>query len=249
MPFPFGQDIRYQFFPLIGSDNATNIPSDNPRIFYFTDSNKPTRDAAQNGTGAVNSATPITSWTAIENQNGFVFTIPAIVDPDPDSETGQRIYWLGINFKLKTGVGEPYQTVVRALELERVTGHHAQFLVTAQDIIQFFPAVESYYTASQISAIFWLVKEEIISYLTDKGFHWSLVWDPERLRVAATFKVLMRLMEGERRLPGDNWDKNHAEYKESYKNVITAVKLKYDSQRTNEPTEIKKTGGYAWISR
>lgn len=247
MGFPFGQDISYTFYPLVGDDNAINLPSDNPAIYYFTDANKPTRDQAQNGTGAVNSGSAITSWTAIPNQNGFVFTIPAITDPDPDSNVDFRTYWLGINFKLKAG-GE-FQTVIRALEMERVTGHHTQFIVTAADIIQYFPNVEAYYTAAQINAIFWLVKEEIVAYLSDKGFEWSLVWDANRLRTAAVFKVLMKLMEGQRRIPGDNWDKNHEEYKTSFKTIQSALKLKYDSQRVNEPTDVKKAGGYAWVGR
>ena len=247
MGFPFGQDIAYTFYPLVGDDNAINVPSDNPSIYYFTDSRKPSRDDAQNGTGALNSGSAITSWTAIPNQNGYLFTIPAIADPDPDSNTDRRTYWLGINFKLKTGGN--FQTVVRALEMERVTGHHVQFLVTASDLIQYFPQIESYYSAAQINAIFWLVKEEIISYLTQKGFEWSLIWDANRLRTAAMFKVLMRLMEGQRRQPGDNWDKNHDEYKESYNMVLSALKVKYDAARSNEPTEVRKTGGFAWVGR
>lgn len=249
MRYPFGQDIRYTFYPLVGDENAINIPSDSPAIYYFTDESKPTRDQAANGTHAINAGSPITSWTAIENQNGFVFVIPAIADPDPDSEISQRIYWLAINFKMKTGGGEPYQTVVRALELERVSGHHLQLLVTAQDISQFFPQVEDYYTPSQITAIFWLVKEELIAYLSDKGFDWALIWDPSKLKTAATYKVLMRLMEGQRRIPGDNWDRNHDEYKSTYLDIRNAVKLKYDSSKSNQPTEVKKAGGFAWIAR
>lgn len=245
MGFPFGQDINYQFFPLVNNEKAINIPTDNPKIYYFQ--NQPTRAAALAGMGAINPDAGITTWTEIANQYGFWFTIPAIADPDPSSNIDRRTYWLGINFKLKTGGGEPFQTVIRALELERATGHHTQFLVTAQDVLQFFPQVESYYTPTQINAAFWVVKEEIVAYLTNKGFEWCQVWDPKRVQTAAIFKLLMRLMEGQRKIPGDNWDKNHEEYKSAYQNIISSLKLAYDSSRTGEATEVKKSGGFAWV--
>lgn len=246
MRFPFGQDIIYTFFPIVGNEPAINVlDPQTPSIWVFPDTHIPSRSDALSGNGHTGSE--ITSWTAVENNSGFKFTIPAITDPDVNSNIEYRTYWLGINFRLQTSI--QVQTVIRALELYRVTGHHAQFLVTAADCIQLFPQIESYYSADQINSIFRTVKLEIINYLTNKGFDWSLIWDPDSLKEAAKFKVLMHMMAGQRKSSGDSWDKNFDEYKSSYTNTISALKLKIDAQGTKAPTAETKGGGYAFVMR
>ncbi len=248
MGYPFGQNITYTFYPLVDNEAAKNIPTTgNPvAIYYFTDNNKPSRDAAQNGTGAVNSGSAIASWTP--TGNGYQFTIPAIEDPDPDGGADTRNYWLAINFILQAS-GQT-QTVIRALEMERVSGHHKTVSVTSQDIIDYFPDALSYVSEDRINNFLFDAREEIQAYLRNKGFEWAQIYRPDRLSLVIKYKVLMHIMADQRREPGDNFDLNYQRYEKSYESAISSLQLEYDADKDGAP-EIQpvKTGGYIFAIR
>lgn len=245
MGYPFGQDIRFKFYPLADGVEATDIPNDNPSIYVFADNAKPSRTNGLSGTGAQQG--PITSWTRITNENGFVFTITAIQDPDVGGGADKRVYWVAINFRLKTS-GQ-YQTVIKALELERVGAHQKQFYVRVADIINYFPQVEDYFNPFQVQAVSDRVRIEIVSYMTQRGFDWSLVVRPDRLQLAATFRVMQRLAESQRRQAGDSWDVNQAQWEKTYNELIKSLKIEYDAENQGQATEVKKAGGYAVVMR
>lgn len=228
--YPFGKDIVYTFYPLVDGKPVV-LPTQNPTIYVFTDSNKPTQDQAQNGTNALGSA--ITSWSA--KGNGFDFTIPAILDPDPDSTQDRRTYFLGINFILQSA-GQ-IQTIIRALDLQRVEAHHKKIDVIPSDVISYFPQIESYVSMQQLQRFITLSIEEIKVELQQKGYEWAQIYRPDRLQLAVIFKCMMYAMVSQRKTPGDQFDLNFDLYKETYSNLIQGVRLEYDTDRDGEPQE------------
>ena len=242
MGYPYGRDIIYTFYPLADNEALLAIPTQTPTIYVFTDTNVPTRDAAQNGTNAL---ATISSWT--QRGSGFDFTTSAISDPDPDSTQDVRTYWLGINFLLKTA-GQ-VQTVIRSLEMERVTGHHKQISITPTDILNMWPEANAYVSEAQMIAFIDLAKEEIKAKLQMRGFEWSQIYRPDRLNLATTYKTLTSIMASQRRNPGDNFDRNYEEYKSIFISTMSSLQLEYDSYKTGEADSRPKAGGFSFVTR
>lgn len=242
MGYPFGQDFTYSFYPLVDNDAALLIPSQSPAIYVFTDSNVPTRTTAAAGTGATQT---ITTWT--QRGLGFDFTVTALTDPDTTSTLDRRTYWLGINFILKTA-GQT-QTLIRALEMERVSGHHKQISVTTTDILNYFPEATAYVSEQTILAFIANAKEEIKARLTNNKFEWAQIWRPDRLNISTIYKTLMSIGSSQRKIVGDNFDRNYEEWKLIFESTINSIKLEYDTFREGQPTAKPPIGGFAFLSR
>lgn len=245
MGYPFGQDFKYTFYPIVDEKEALDIPDpQTPTIYIFSDSDgTPSRSVAIAGTGADQT---ISSWT--KRGAGFEFTISALTDPDVNSTQDKRTYWLAINFLLKAG-GQ-VQTIIRALEMERVAGHHKSIGVTAVDIGEMWPGVTSYLSEAQITALIALSTEELRALLKNRSFEWAQVYRPDRFRLAVIFKTLMHVMLNQRRDVGDNFDRNYEEYKVIFNSTIGSIKVEYDTDNNGQPQkEPLKTGGFAYVSR
>lgn len=230
MGYPFGKDIIYTFYPLV-DNKEISLPTQSPTIYVFTEENKPTLDAAQNGTNKLFNA--ITQWT--ERGTGRDFIIPAIPDPSPDSTKDRYTYYLGINFILQAAGST--QTIIRALDMERVQAHHKTITITYSDVISYFPQVESYISIQHITRFIQIAKEELKTELHNKSYEWAQIYRPDRLTLACIFKVMMYAMASQRKSPGDPFDLNFDLYKETYQNFMQGLKLEYDTDRDGEPQE------------
>jgi len=230
MGYPFGKDIIYTFYPQVDNKDIC-LPTQNPTIYIFTEDNQPTLDDAQNGTNKLGSA--ITSWT--ERGTGRDFIIPAITDPSPDSTKDRYTYYLGINFVVQSGATT--QTIIRALQMERVQAHHKTIAITYSDVISYFPQIESYVSIQHITRFIQLAKEELKTELHNKGYEWSQIYRPDRLTLACIFKVMMYAMASQRKSPGDPFDLNFDLYKETYQNFMQGLRLEYDTDRDGQPQE------------
>jgi len=243
--YPYGQDITYYFYPQVDNAAAVAIPTQNPTIYVFTDSNKPNRAAAIAGTNKLGSA--ITTWTV--DGKGFYFTIPAISDPDVNSTQSERIYWLAINFILKSG-GQT-QTVIKALPMERVQGQEKSLSVTVSDLQALFPDVRSYLSDAQLNIMVENALSEIKATLLNKGFKWAQIQRPDMLKTATIFLVLCQVMLSQRKDINDNFDLNYNEFKALYSSSMNGLKLEYDENKDGEATEEEQrdVGGYVFLTR
>lgn len=220
----FGQDITAYFYPLV--DDAAFTPSDTaqtPSIYVFDA--MPSRTVAAAGTGAV--AGPIATWTWNAGTKGFSFTIPAIDDPTPTSTDSQKIYYLGISFKL--AAAEQTQTVVQGLTLYRVVGHQTSVGVTLDDMAQYFPQVGAYSSESQRLGYIAEAISEVQDKLRSAGYAWSRINRPDRLKRVVTLRSLALLLLFQVQAGNDKFMVKYLELKQMAKDAFDALKIEYDA--------------------
>jgi len=218
MGYAFGKSFDYFFYPLVNNEAVGAIPNQNPDVYIFTDAQgQPSRQLAAAGTGALQ---VITNWTVVDG--GFKIAIDAINDPEPLGSTSKRIFWIAINYILKSG-GQ-VQTTLRALELERVSSHSTRVGLTATDLTTLFPELSSFVTTNTINAAISLAEQECKSILLNKGYEWAQIKSPERLKLAMQARAMMQIMINQRKSPGDNFDANYTEYKKQYKSYLDSIK-------------------------
>lgn len=228
MSYTYGKDIIYYFVPVVDDEPVLNIPTQNPSIFVFDYQNKPSMADARSGTGKLGST--ITSWTA--RGQGFEFTIPAITDLDPTSQTNDRVYWVAINFILKSG-GDTI-TAVRALEIDRIQIEQEQLTTTVSDIVGIYSDITSYKDEAQIIRYMSEAKSLIKLALTIKGYEWALVHNVKDFNAAHRYKTLELIMASLRRSAGDTFDANFNYYKEMADGYLSAIQLEYDTDKDGE---------------
>lgn len=228
MSYTYGKDIIYYFVPVVDDEPVLNIPSQNPNIFVFDYQNKPTMAQARSGDGKLGSA--ITTWTA--RGQGFEFTIPAITDLDPTSQTNDRVYWVAINFILKSG-GDTI-TAVRALELDRIQIEQEQLTTTVSDIVGIYSDITAYKSESDIIRYISEAESLIKLKLKLKGYKWALIHNVKDFNAAHRYKTLELMMASLRKISGDTFDANFKYYQDIADGFLTAIELEYDSEKDGE---------------
>lgn len=242
MGYPFGQDISYTFTPIVDGEVALNLPSQTPTIYVFSDSDSPDRTQAAAGT---NSIQTISSWTQIGSS--YQFTISAVEDPDTDSLLSERLFWLGINFVLKSA-GQT-QTVVKGLPMERVGGHYKQISVTVDDVKDVFPAIKDFAADAQIKSFLELAKQEIRAQMRAKEYAWALVTRADRLNLPAIYRTLTHLMGSQRMQSGDIFDVNYNSFNSSYSSLMKMISVEYDADQDGIADTKTVNAGRVFLTR
>jgi hypothetical protein len=231
MPFKFGADIKYKFYPIkdeISSDDAFDITQfANPVIFVFNE--KPSRADAQAGTGNIQS---ITSWTNTEDGRGKQFTISAIDDPDISSENKNYSYWLAINFELQAS--EQTQTVMRMLPIKRLTAHHSTAMPTVEDLEAIHPNITEYFLDHVIDAALVSALQITKLRLKANGWDYASIWNPDELRLAVGYKALAELSLSQI-AGGGSWSDKYKEYKATYETLLKEIEFLIDKDKDGEP--------------
>lgn len=241
--YPFGQDFKYTFYPIADSEALQNIPTQTPSIYIFAENEKPSRAQAAAGTGNIQS---ISAWT--QERNGFYFTVSAITDPEPTGETKERTYWIAINFILKAA-GQT-QTVIKALEMERVSGHQIDVYVTFADLIEHWTEIGSYFSLEISERFAANAKKQVINDLNNKGYNWSQLTDPSQLTMCVIYKTLANLNADRRKEIGDEFDKRYELFNSTYKSTLLSLQLEYDANNDGaKDEEPQNIGGYVFLTR
>lgn len=236
----YGKDFTRSF--IVEEDNEPfKLPSQTPTIYIFTE--KPTRDEAQAGTGAVQT---ISSW----NQNAAtpyacLYAVSAIVDPDPDAaDDNEQWYWEAVNYITKTG-GQT-QTAIRGFVLSR--GFQPSNLpeVAPEDLAAVYPAISEYIPSDQLRAMIASCLEDVIMDLETKGIEWGRLSDKRRLHRALAFKSIAEASFSQVKGEGDKFHLRYTEFTKKYASAMTAVNLPYDADGDSSPELIEKPRkGYA----
>lgn len=245
MGYPFGQDFTYTFYPLADNAAVSSIPSQTPTIHIFPDSAKPTRSEAAEAT-PTSAVQTISSWASNSN-GGYDITVDAIDDPDPTGTMDKRTYWIAINFTLSSS--EQTQTVVRALEMERVSGHHKRISITNANITARWPDVTAYVSTGEIDSMITDANTMIREHLRTAGYEWAQIYRPDRLYHASMFKVLDLICLSQVQQRGDKFDLLHQEYSATYKSIMSGIKTEYDADNDGEPDTATKGDAYAFVTR
>lgn len=242
MGYPFGQNITYWFYPLLDNDTASipvAVQGQTPAIYVFDDNDVPSRSDALSGSGSIQS---ITSWTWSAQKKAWSFTISAISDPHPDSNITTRVYWIAINFILQTA-GQT-QTIIKALQVERVAGHDRVVSVTEENLRTYFPQVDAYSSDVQRKAYISQATEEIKGELRSKGYDWAKITRADRLDLCVTYKALSLIMLGQIQEPGDKFSIKYAEYKANFQSNLDSLRVEYQQM---EAGSIENARGTAVI--
>lgn len=228
MAYSFGADFTFWFYPLV-DDAPAEVPaavqSQTPAIYIFQDT-PPSRAAAADGTGAVQS---ITSWTWNSAKNGWSFSVDGIDDPDPTGGSSLRTYWLAINFKLSSG--EQTQTVLRAVELERPAGHLKAVEVTDSDLRRVYAQVDAYSTEAQRRQFVQLGLDQVKAALKAKGFKWGQLTRPDELKLAVIYRALAMLFLGQIESPGDKFSGLYDQFVGLAQVQLDGLSIEYDSDK------------------
>lgn len=243
MSYPYGKDFDYYFYPLIDDEAVASIPSQQPDVYIFDDSvGMPSRTDAAAGTGAVQT---ISTWAAV--QNGFKITVLALTDPDPTGNVNCRTYWIAINFLLKAG-GQ-VQTVLRALDMERVVSQEKSVGVSPSDLTTMWPEIAAYASDTTLQAAIDLATEEVKSILLNRGYEWSSVMRPDRLALAIKTRALMQIESQQRQQAGDNFDRNYTDHKLQYKSYLDSLQIEYDANEDGKEDAKVEAAGFAVVCR
>jgi hypothetical protein len=242
--YPFGQSFTAWFFPLVDDQTPAGLLTSSNLVAIYVFDQMPSRNAAANGTGAVQT---ITSWTWDASKNGFSYSIAAISDPDPTSTTPVRTYWRAINFRLQAS--QQVQTVLQSFDLERVTGPAFTIEVSDSDLAAYFPQVTSYSSAAQRLAYVAQAKEEVRARLRVKGFQWAKIHRADRLDMAVTFKALSMLMLAQVQQPGDKFAMKYTEFKSMYENALESIQFEYDADGNGQPETEGNVPSGLWVIR
>lgn len=236
--YTFGKDISYTLYAYESGDKLPVIPSQSYSVHVYKQ--KPERVDAFTGVGSENTinATHVSS-------NVLTFTVPAIDDPDPDSQIKSYTYYLAIIFKLQDS--EQSQLIIRALPIERVHGKDKTIGVTVDKILEAYPNVLSYLAIENLEAFIKLAQTELLSDLANKGFLWAEINRPEQLFNALLFKSLFYVHSSQIQRDGDRFSVGAEIAAKSYDNTIRNLKL--DIGADDETPKKESAGGVVWLLR
>jgi len=244
MAYVFGKAITYEFYPLDeeGLRIDMSAVTDAPTIYVFT--SKPTRTAAIAGTGA---AQTVSSWSNTSSNNGKTFTITAISDPDPTSETERYTYWVAINGKLVNS-GQS-QCWLRALPIRRADAQSGIVSSSQGDLEAVFDNIDSFATSGEQTAAINLAETETKIALEAANYEWARIWEPNDLNQAVTYKALAIILMSKIQEPNDKWHTLSAHYDRIAETIRRNVNLRYDETNAKEPTTKQTEHHYARIIR
>jgi hypothetical protein len=229
MPYTFGQDITFWYYPLLDDTSfSPTLATPTPNIFVF--SARPSRSDAEAGPGDVGS--PITSMSWDAGKKAFSFTIPAIDDPDPDSETRERTYWVAINHSLQSA--EQTQCVVLAFTVERVRGHQTEVGTDLDDLKSYFPQVGA--CASEADQLNFIEKatNNVRDKLKGEGYSWANIHRPDRLRELVALRALSLILLIQIQQGNDKFKVKYDEFKGMFQDAFDAIVFEYDSDGDGE---------------
>lgn len=245
MPYTWGRDIVFKWFPQLDNVQCEDFPSQTPTIYVFHTESMPTQSAARAGTGANQT---ISSWSSIPG--GFQFTISAIPDPDPNSATQRRVYWVAINFVLKTG-GQ-VQCVIEPLEMLRLFGQQSKVDVTIASFTASYPEIAQYVSPQTLTEVILEATEIVRIELMSAGFNWAQIKRPDLLSLLVKTRAKMSIEMSQRQAEGDKFDLDFKQDEQVYKLMKNGLKLEYDANQDNVADSTEKNvaaGGYVMAVR
>lgn len=244
MAYTFGQDIPYYFYPLVDdSTPGTVYTTASLAVYLFED--QPARSQAAAGTDALATITS-SSWD--QGRKAFSFTIPAVDDPEPTSAAGTETYWLGVNLQLQAG--EQVQTVLLALELERVRGQGETVDVTPEDLRKVFRHIDTVASTPTQAEFIGTAIDRVKSTLRKKKIQWHQVTNPKELRDAVIYRALYMLLLGEIQSGNDRFAIKFNEFKGEYETIMDGLPLTIDSDGDGKAdAEVEAAPSVLWVIR
>lgn len=224
----FGKDISRAWYPEDDGE-PVNLPSQTPTIYIFDE--KPTREAAAAGTDALQTVSSWTAQSSIPYKRSW--TITAVDDPEPTSNTPERRYYEAINFIGKTG-GTSH-TVIRSFIVRRQEGAESIPDTTPSDLKEVFPAISNYLNDSQIDDLIKIAELEVRMEFESRGYRWADIYNLDKIRIPIAYRAIEMGSMSQIRRTNDNHETRAKLFRSRYSQFMKLVELPSDSNRDGEP--------------
>jgi hypothetical protein len=219
----FGKDQTVTFtYP----EGAT--PYGTPTIYLFD--SLPGREAAQDGTGALQTISAWTSHATLADTKEF--TLGAITDPEIDSTDSGDDYYLAINYRLENA-GQ-IQTEVKHIWITRVGGSLSHHGVTVEEITAAYPTLASYLQEYEIEDQLTLAIEEVKAELSRQGVNWDKVIKKDELYFPLLCKAIANACLSEFEEEGDRYYKRYEIFEKKYNDFMGQYTVKSDEDGSGD---------------
>lgn len=244
MKHVFQASISRTFYALAGNE-PYQLPSQVPALYLFDA--LPELAAAQAGTGAIDSATNWAQSTDTPFPNTYSFD--PVTEPEPGiTDDFSQTYYEAINFVLETGGAT--QTIVRALQLNKVREQEDQPDATVALIKEIFPAINSYLADTEVDDYIKLALDEVKIDLLAQGWEWHRAVELPNIRLAVAYRAISLGALGQIRTRDDRHEIRYNEFNAKHIAILKSAKLQRQTSTTQLPTEKRQAQrGYTWVSR
>lgn len=230
--YPYGKTIVRDYYPVRdvgGFAEPYALYSTTASIYLFDE--KPSRDAAQSGTGSLSSAVGwhVTSTTPY----ACTYSFTAIDDPNPTSSEASERYWEALNIYLENG--EQVQTVLRSFLVERAIGLPEVPGTTVSTIKEAFPAIEAYLSDAELEDMLAMVEEQVKIDLLGNNIRWANVYNLRALKLALAYRAIMLASISQIRNAGDRHDRRYSLFQGMYDATMKSLILYQDTDADGAP--------------
>lgn len=233
MSYPFGAPFTWTFYPLL-DDAPVEIPAQTLTLRVYSE--RPSREAAIAGTGAIGSPVEVITTEA---RRAVEFTIPKIADPDQTSETAEVLYWVSVLYKLHAS-GDTL-LALRGLELERSTAQHSTIAISLADLAAVYPPIRKLVKQEQIPGFVDTAIEKIRSRITKDGRNWRDIWDTSKLKFSTVHMALSVALFSVVQGGGSEYRDLALEFRTTAEELLGNVLLEFGAQEPEtEPTAAKR---------
>lgn len=220
----FGKDESVTFSYNEGSEPSSDAPS----IYVFSE--KPTKAQVRDGSGSYVVGSEITSWSNGTAENSKEINIPAIDDPEPDSNTVTQEYYLGIEYYIQSS--EQAQVVILPFLVSRPVGTLSGHELTIQDLIDVFPTLDEYITDYRLGKWVKLAIDDLSRDLKrQRNVRFDQVINQNDLKYPIALKAASLACYAEFDNPGDQFYDRSKKYEKDYFEEIDSLEIEIDSNQ------------------
>ena len=218
---PFGGSFTFNYYPH-ADGTAFDPPSQTPTIYIFDA--YPSDDDARNDTSS-SAIETISSWTE-GTANIRPFTVGAIADPADG--TKEKSYWAAINYTPVTGGSSTVD--ILEFRMVRPDGQTAEATPTAAEMKERDTTLATYYsTDSDIDNYVANAESKLKAFMSNKGFHWTRIENPEDLKETVIYWALTDMMRAQINTEGDRFFIKAEDYAEVMMALRDQLKIEYDA--------------------
>lgn len=212
----FGKDFKLTYNYQITKEPS----SDAPTIYIYRDS-RPSRSDARAGTNAIQT---ISAWTDSPLVNlQKLITVTAITDPDADSNIDDYVYYIAINYKVKTGGADFLD--IKPFHIGRVSGQLESLKVSIQDVLKVYPNLSSFLTDEQITNFINTAYEEVRLHFLKQHIDINNLTDLSTFYLALVYKAVSNCSYSQFTSRDDKFYARYEDFELKFKDLMTGLKV------------------------
>ncbi len=187
------------------------------------------------GTGAIEK---VESWTNGNSTNEKLIAFSGVDDPEPNSNSDFKIYYLAVGFKLEADETTIYK--VLPIYIWRIKPIGSRYGVSATDVIGRQSKLSSYNDGSYLESMINDAEEEIETDLAIEGYQVEDV-DLSDLHLLVLLKAIELAARDKTNDPNDTWADKAKFYAGRYGKRLKTIRIKHDQDGDGLPEENEAT--------